>query len=272
MTSSKKVILVVSFGTSYNDNRAKTIDAIESQIAEEYPDWEIRRAFTSKMIIKKLAQRDNLHIDYVTDAMERLVKDGVRTVVIQPTHIMNGIEYDDVVRIASGYRGSFDKMSIGKPLLTENEDYDLTVDAISSALVKEAKELAGDKAAIVLMGHGTEHYANAAYSQLYLKLILADHPDIYVTTVEGFPEFEETISLMDGKGHSDVVLFPFMLVAGDHANNDMCSDEDDSLNTILKSHGYKVHCVLKGLAEYKEFRDIFLAHIEDAIGELDQSS
>jgi sirohydrochlorin cobaltochelatase len=269
MNSDKKAILVVSFGTSYNDNRAKTIGALEAQISEKYPDWEVRRAFTSKMIIKKLAERDGERIDYVTDAMKKLISDGITTVVVQPTHIMNGIEYDDVVRIVSGYRSKFDSISIGEPMLTVEDDYNKVVDAIGSALLTEARETAGKKAAVILMGHGTEHYANSAYSQLQLKLILSGHDDVYITTVEGFPNFNDTVYLMKSRWYKDVILFPFMLVAGDHANNDMAGDEEDSLKSILESHGYKVHCVVKGLGEYKEFREIFLSHTKDAIKAFD---
>jgi sirohydrochlorin cobaltochelatase len=260
-----KAILVVSFGTSYNENRKKTIGSIESSITEKYPDWEVRRAFTSKMIIEKLAKRDNEKIDYITNAMERLVSDKVKTVIIQPTHIMNGMEYDDIVKVVSGYLGAFDTISIGKPLLTKEEDYDNAVKAIESTHIKEAKNIAGDRTAIILMGHGTEHYANATYSQLYLKLQISGHTDAYVTTVEGFPTFDDTILLMEGKCYRDVVLFPFMLVAGDHANNDMAGDDEDSLRSLLEKKGYCVHCVVKGLGEYKEFRDLFVVHIDDAI-------
>ncbi|UAL07072.1 MAG: sirohydrochlorin cobaltochelatase [Candidatus Methanogranum gryphiswaldense] len=260
-----KAILVVSFGTSYNENRKKTIGSIESSITKKYPDWEIRRAFTSKMIIEKLAKRDNEKIDYITNAMERLISDKVKTVIIQPTHIMNGMEYDDIVRAVSGYVRAFDTVLIGKPLLTTERDYDNTVKAIESTHIKEAKNIAGDRAAIILMGHGTEHYANATYSQLHLKLQIAGHTNIYVTTVEGFPTFDDTILLIEGKGYRNVVLFPFMLVAGDHANNDMAGDDENSLKSLLEKKGYDVHCVVKGLGEYKEFIDLFMVHIDDMV-------
>ncbi len=264
-----KAILVVSFGTSYNENRKMTIGAIENIVAERHPDWVVRRAFTSKMIIEKLMKRDNERIDYIDDAMERLMADGIRIVIVQPTHIMNGMEYDDIVDIVSEYADDFDHIFIGKPLLTSEDDYDLVVDAIGRTHVKEAKEIAGDKAAVVLMGHGTEHFANATYSQLHLKLQLSEHSNVFVTTVEGFPKYEDTISLMEGRGYKEAVLFPFMLVAGDHANNDMASDEGDSLRSVFERNGYKVHCVVKGLGEYEEFRELFLMHIDDLISDGD---
>lgn len=263
--SNDKAILVVSFGTSYNDNRARTIGAIEKLISDNHPDWEVRRAFTSRMIIKKLAERDNKKIDYVREAMERLVNDGFKTVVVQPTHIMNGEEYDKVAEVVDEFSDRFDKLSIGKPLLTTAEDYDLVLEAIDAGIVRESGNL-GERTAVVLMGHGSEHFANATYSQLQMKLITTGRKDVYVTTVEGYPEFDDTLGLMEGKGYTDVALYPFMLVAGDHANNDMAGDEEDSLRSVMESAGYKVHCFVKGLGEIPEFQKLFLAHADDAIG------
>jgi len=269
MTVKDKAILVVSFGTSYNENRKMTIGAIEDMVSKRYPGWVVRRAFTSKVIIEKLMKRDNEKIDYIDDAMERLLDDGIRTVIVQPTHIMNGMEYDDIVDIVCEYANDFDQIFIGKPLLTSEDDYDLVVDVIGKTHIKEAREIAGDEAAIILMGHGTEHFANSTYSQLHLKLQLSEHSNVFVTTVEGFPKYEDTISLMEGRGYKEVVLFPFMLVAGDHANNDMASDEEDSLRSVLERSGYNVHCVVKGLGEYEEFRELFLMRIDDLVFEVD---
>ena len=263
--SNDKAILVVSFGTSYNDNRARTIGAIEELIAYHHPDWEVRRAFTSRMIIKKLAERDNEKIDYIADAMERLANDGFKTVVVQPTHIMNGDEYEKVESVVEEYKGRFDKLYLGKPLLTTDLDYDMVMDAVDVGIVKESANL-GHKTAVVLMGHGSEHYANATYSQLQMKLITSGRKDVYVTTVEGFPSFDDTLMLMEGKGYTDVVLYPFMLVAGDHANNDMAGDEEDSLKSVLEKSGYNVRCFVKGLGEIPSFQELFVRHADDAIG------
>lgn len=259
MNDCKKAILVVSFGTSYNDNREKTIGAIERQVAETYPDWEVRRAFTSRMIIRKLRERDGIEVDYVADAMDRLAADGFKTVFIQPTHVMNGIEYDDVVRIASEHLGSMDDLRMGKPLLTSSEDYDRLIDALESGLMSSLE----DGEALVLMGHGSDHYANATYSQLQMKLWLRGIRNVFVTTVEGFPGFDDTISLMDEVGVRKAVLFPLMVVAGDHANEDMAGDDDDSLRSILERRGYGVRCIVRGMGEYPEFRNLFIDHIRD---------
>ncbi|MBR2254591.1 MAG: sirohydrochlorin cobaltochelatase [Candidatus Methanomethylophilaceae archaeon] len=270
MPSTSKAILVVSFGTSYNDNREKTIGAIERLAAERFPDWEVRRAFTSKMIIKKLKTRDGEHVDYVDEALDRLLADGYKEVVVQPTHVMNGIEYEFVRDISMGYSDRFDSLVVGKPLLTSPEDYDVVVEALSKTVIKKAKTDLGPDSAVVLMGHGTEHYSNATYSQLQLKLLLAGYEDVFVTTVEGFPDFEDTISLMEGHGIKDVLVTPFMLVAGDHANTDMAGDDDDSLKNVLSSKGYHVTTLIMGLGEWKEFQEMFMSHIGDAVSETEK--
>ncbi len=267
MTAGKKAILVASFGTSYNDNRAKTIGAIEKMVSEKYPDWEVRRAFTSKMIIRKLKERDGEIVDYVTDAMEKLSAEGFEKVVVQPTHVMNGDEYDDVVRIVGEHIGNIPSLSMGRPLLTTSDDYDELVEALEATLIPQT----ADGEALVLMGHGSEHYANATYSQLQMKLWLGGHEDVFVTTVEGYPEFDDTVSLIKKKGLKKALLFPLMIVAGDHANNDMAGDEDDSLKSILESEGIEVRCIVKGMGEYSEFRELFADHVEKAISKLSEN-
>ena len=261
--SSKKAILVVSFGTSYNENREKTIDAVEKCISENFKDWEVRRAFTSRMIIKKLKERDGLSIDYIDEAMQRLADDGFTDVIVQPTHIINGIEYDFVVENAEKFRNKFESLKIGRPLLTDSKDYLNVADAILYGVLRPAVDIGGNDTAIVLMGHGTDHYANSAYSQLQLVLELFV-PDVFVTTVEGFPSYANTMRLMKGKGYRNVVIQPFMLVAGDHANNDMIGGED-SLKSALEHNGYKVFPVIKGLGEIEEFRQLFAEHVRDMI-------
>ena len=264
----RKSILIVSFGTSYNDNREKTIGSIENVIAERFPEWDVRRAFTSKMIIRKLKERDGECIDYIDEALERLIADGFTEVVVQPTHVMNGIEYDIVKGYVDKYSERFERIALGRPLLTTSEDYDDVIEAIRRSMLIESRMVAGDDSAIVLMGHGTDHDSNAVYSQLQLKLMLSGMDNTFITTVEGFPDYGDTVKLMRGHGFRDVVLFPFMLVAGDHANNDMAGDDEDTLKSVLSSEGYVVHCILKGLGEYEEFRELFVKHTDDAMKEL----
>ncbi|MCQ2085328.1 MAG: sirohydrochlorin cobaltochelatase [archaeon] len=255
----KKAILVISFGTSYNDNREKTIVPTEKVIAAAFPDRELRRAWTSKMIIAKLKKRDNEYIDYIDEAMDKLVKDGFDDVIVQPTHVMNGEEYDFVKEFVLPYKEKIPALKLGKPLLTTDEDYDNVVEAIA----KDIKPLCtGD--AMILMGHGTEHFANATYSELQLKLIAAGEKNIFITTVEGFPTFDSTLALMEGKGIKKVTLMPFMIVAGDHANNDMAGDEEDSLKSVVSAAGYEVDCVIQGLGSLPAFQQMFAEHAKNA--------
>lgn len=266
MLPSKKVILICSFGTTYRETREKTIEAIEKMAAERFPDWEIRRAFTSRMVIRRLKERDGIDVDYISEAMQKIVADGFEDVVVQPTHIMNGMEYDDVVRVVYSYSMFVNRLVIGKPLLTSERDYDLACKAIESTL----GDRYGNGSALVLMGHGSEHYANATYSELQLKLWLSGSIDAYVTTTEGFPSYEDTIMLMSDRNYRKVVLFPFMIVAGDHATNDMAGDDEDSLKSIIANEGYEVECLVRGMGEFPEFRELFMYHIQSAIDKLDQ--
>ncbi len=260
-----KAILVVSFGTSFKETREKTIDAIEKKVAERYPDYEVRRAFTSKMIIKKLKERDGICIDYVTEALQRLVDDGFKEVAVLPTHIMNGFEFDDVARITASFADRFDKVCISKPLLTSEEDYDLAIEAIDESYLKRIFTGSSNGTAVVFMGHGTEHYANSAYCELQMKLWTLGYEHVYVTTVEGFPNFDDTLRWMTGHKYSKVYLIPFMIVAGDHAINDMSGDEEDSLKSKFLDAGCDVECVLEGLGEQKAFQCMFLRHLKNAM-------
>lgn len=260
-TESKPVLLVVSFGTSYNDTRAKTIDAVEAELQETYPDYEVRRAFTSQIIIDILKERENLTIDNVTEAMERLVADGVKEVVVQPTHIMTGFEYDDMVKEVSAYESKFDSLKISKPVLTDDADYD----AVVEALVAENSQLEAEDTVLVFMGHGTEHEANTTYAKLQEKLNAAGHENYIIGTVEATPTLEDVVAAVKASGAKKVVLSPLMIVAGDHANNDMAGDEEDSWKSILTAEGFEVSCQLKGLGEYEAIRQILIAHAADAM-------
>ena len=264
---SKKAILVVSFGTSFRETREKTIDAVEKAVAEKYGGWEVRRAFTSKMIIKKLKERDDLYIDYIDEALQRLADDGFEQVVVLPTHVMNGTEFDFVDDISASFKDRFRCLKVSKPLLTSEEDYDKVIEAMDSAYFKRIFSGPSEKKAIVFMGHGSEHFANSAYCQLQMKLYTLGYEHVYVTTVEGYPTFDDTMGLMAEHKYSKVVLVPFMLVAGDHATNDMAGDEEDSLKSRFVSAGCEVECLLEGLGEHKEFRDLFLEHLAETMNE-----
>lgn len=260
----KKAILVVSFGTSYNDTRQKTIDAIENDIKNAYPDYEIIRAFTSQTIINKLKERDSLVIYNVKEAMEKLIKDGFDTVICQPTHIMNGYEYDDMVSEVSEYKSKFKFLAFGTPLLTSTKDYK----AVANILSNEIPELQINEA-LVFMGHGTEHYANSAYAALDYHFKDNGNKNIFVGTVEGYPDLDTVLKQMKSFNPKKIYLMPLMVVAGDHATNDMAGDEQDSWKITFKKQGYEVEVILKGLGEIQAIRQIYINHVKDAIDSID---
>ena len=265
LDESKKAILVVSFGTSYEDTREKTIGATEKAIAEAFPDYEIRRAFTSGTIIKKLAERDNIIIDTVGEALEKLKNEGFGTVICQPTHIMPGKEYDELCSACKGFEEIFPSFAIGSPLINSFDTYEEACLAFMSD-----KEL-GEDEAIIAMGHGTHHFANAIYSALGYTFKDLGMTNVFVTTVEGVPSFEQTLKeLSSNEKIKKVKLYPFMIVAGDHANNDMAGDEEDSLKTVLKKAGYEVEANLVGLGENEAMRQLFVKNVEDAIASLEK--
>jgi sirohydrochlorin cobaltochelatase len=259
--SPKKVMLVVSFGTSYNDNRDLSVGGVEAALQAAYPDYEVRRAFTSQIIIDKLKDRDGLEIDNVTQAMDRLVADGIKEVVIQPTHVMSGFEYDDVVAEVTPYKDKFDSFKIGSTLLASDADYDEVI----SIITEETKSYDVDGTAIVFMGHGTEHEANATYAKLQEKVTTAGHKNYFIGTVEATPSLEDVIALVKASGAKKVVLLPLMIVAGDHANNDMAGDEEDSWKSAFKAAGFEVECVLKGLGQYTGIQNLIVKHVGETI-------
>lgn len=261
----KKAILVVSFGTSYNESRAATIGAVEAAITDAFKDFEVRRAFTSQIIIDKLKSRDNEQIDNVEEAMNRLVADGVKTLVVQPTHVMNGFEYDEMVEAVTPFADKFDAFLIGKPLLSSDEDYA----ELAGILVEETAAYNVDKTAVVFMGHGTEHPANATYAKLdgVLKA-MSSVKNYHIGTVEATPTLEDVMAAVAKTDADRVVLLPLMIVAGDHANNDMAGDEEDSWKTQFKGEGYQVECVIRGLGEYPGIQKMFVEHTQDAVDAL----
>ena len=259
-------ILVVSFGTSYNDSRDITIGAVEEAIAKAFPEYEVRRAFTAQIIIDKLAERDGLEIDNVTQALDRAVADGIKTLIVQPTHLMNGLEYADLVKELEDYKSDFDKVVLGEPLLTSDKDFETVMNAITAATKEYAQD---EETAVVFMGHGTEAESNQVYSTLQEKLTGAGFENYYIGTVEAAPTLEDVMALLKEKGtYKKVVLEPLMVVCGDHANNDMAGDEEDSWKTLLTQEGYEVECVLKGLGELPEIQQMYVEHTQAAIDSL----
>lgn len=256
----KPVILAVSFGTSYNDSREKTIGAIEKALEKEYPNYEVRRAFTAQIVIDILKERDKIEVDNVKQAMERLVADGVKDVIIQPTHIMSGYEYDDVVKEVKAYESKFNSLKIAKTMLIEDSDYD----AMAAMIEATTKDYNVDGNAIVYMGHGTEHAANETYAKLQQKLTAKGMSNYFIGTVEAEPSVEDVLELVKAGGYKKVVLIPFMIVCGDHANNDMAGDEEDSWKSVFEGAGYEVVCVVEGLGGIPAVQEILTEHAQAA--------
>ena len=262
----KPVILVVSFGTSYNDSRHITIGAIEDAIREAYPDYDVRRAFTAQIIIDKLAERDGIVIDNFEQAMDKLVEEGVQKVIVQPTHLMAGYEYTDVLNsLQSNYADKFEAIVLGDPLLTSDEDYSEVVEAICDATA----EYDDGQTAICFMGHGTEADSNEDYTHLQQVLTDAGHTSYFVGTVEATPTFDDVVEAAQAAGFTKAVLRPLMVVAGDHANNDMADIEDpDSFASKFIAAGFEVECVVEGLGQLVAIDNIYVRHVADAINQL----
>lgn len=255
--TTKKAILAVSFGTSHNDTREVTIDAIEKDMQAAFPEYPLYRAWTSKMIINKVNKRDNVHIDTVKEAMERMQADGITDVLVQPTHVINGIENDIMKEDALSYRENFHSISFGDPLLTSEQDNREVLEAVA----EEFSWLKEDEV-LVLMGHGTTHYANSIYAALDYTFKDKGHKNIFLGTVEAYPSMESIMKLVREYNPSKVVLAPFMIVAGDHAKNDMAGDDPESWYSQFKNAGYEVETVIKGLGEYPGIRKILVDHLK----------
>ena len=258
-------ILVVSFGTSYNSSRSITIGGIESTIRETFPEYTLRRAFTAQTIIDKLKDRDGIVIDNVEEALDRAADEGVKTLIVQPTHLMNGFEYTDLKELLEEKQDKFDKVALADPLLTSDEDYE----AVAKAMVAVTEKYDDGETAIVFMGHGTEAESNAVYGKMQEVLAGAGFENYYVGTVEATPTVEDVLSAVKEKGtYKKVVLRPMMVVAGDHATNDMAGDEEDSWKSIFQKEGYEVTCVLEGLGQEYEIQKIYADHTKKAIDSL----
>ena len=260
-TTSRKGLLAVSFGTSVNETRRKTIDAIENDMREAFPDYKLYRAWTSGMIIKKLKKRDKLQIDTVKEAVERMLAEGITEVIVQPTHVINGIENDQMIADVLAYRERFSDIRFGTPLLTSEEDSA----AVIRAVMEEFGEISKDTA-LVFMGHGTTHYANSIYAALDYKFKDMGYSNVFLGTVEAYPSMETLKKLVRAHGAKRVILAPFMVVAGDHAMNDMSGEDEDSWRSRFEAEGFQVECVLKGLGEYRGVRKLYMDHIRAALG------
>lgn len=254
--NNKKAILAVSFGTSHNDTREVTIDAIEKDMKDAFPDYALYRAWTSKMIIRKLKSRDHVHIHTVKEAMEQMRTDGITDVLVQPTHVINGIENDLMKEDALSHRDDFHSISFGDPLLTSEQD---SLDVIQ-AVVDEFPDLDPEDA-LVFMGHGTTHYANSIYAALDYTFKDRGFKNIFLGTVEAYPSMETLMKMVKEYNPRKVILAPFMIVAGDHAKNDMAGDDPESWYNQFKAAGFDTEARFKGLGEYTGIRKILVEHL-----------
>lgn len=257
----EKELLVLSFGTSFNDSRRLTIGAIEEALEKAFPEYSVRRGFTANIIIDHVQKRDGIKIDDIDDALKRAVANNVKTLVVQPTHLMHGIEYDELVEKVSGYADAFDKVVISEPLLTSDDDFK----RVEKAIVDWTKEYDDGETAIVFMGHGTEHDSNAVYAKMQELLKNDGYNNYFVGTVEASPSLDDVRALVKAGGYKRVVLEPLMVVAGDHANNDMAGEDPDSWYSILKNDGFEVVVLLRGLGENEAIRQIYIDHAKTAI-------
>ena len=276
-------ILVVSFGTSFNDSRAEDIKGIEDALQTAYPDWAVRRAFTAQIIINHVQARDDEKIDNMDQALQRAVDNGVKNLVVQPTHLMHGAEYDEMVEAIDGYKDKFESVAIAEPMLGEvgtdatviNDDKKAVAQAITDAAVKEAgyddmAAAAADGVAFVFMGHGTSHTANVTYDQMQTQMESLGFTNAFIGTVEGEPEdtaCEEVIKKVQDAGFKKVVLRPLMVVAGDHANNDMAGDDEDSWKSQFEASGAfdSIDTQIEGLGRIDAVEQLYVAHTKAAI-------
>ncbi|KAB3539047.1 sirohydrochlorin cobaltochelatase [Alkaliphilus pronyensis] len=256
----KKGIIVVSFGTTHEETRRLCIESIEKRIAKEFSRFDVRRAFTSKMVINKLKSRDNLLVDTLEEALTKMKEEGFNEVYIQSLHVTPGKEYGDIVETVRQFQDQFHKLALGRPLLTKVEDYKATVAGLKKQLPQQKQGKA-----VLLMGHGTYHPANACYSCLQ-SIINDEGLNAYVGTVEDYPELQDILPKLKKANIKEAVLMPFMLVAGDHAKNDLAGDED-SWKTVLEDDGFKVEVYMHGLGENIEIQDIYIQHLKDAMAE-----
>ncbi len=271
-------LLVVSFGTSFNSSRAEDIGGIEKALQQAYPDWSVRRAFTAQIIINHVQARDGEKIDNVQQALERAVANGVKNLVVQPTHLMHGAEYDELIAALDEYRDQFESIIVSEPLLGEVGS-DATVinadkESVAVAIVAEAVAASGyesvgaaaeDGVAFVFMGHGTSHTANVTYNQMHTQMQALGYENVFIGTVEGEPAdtaCDVVIEAIHAAGFTKVILRPMMVVSGDHANNDMAGDDADSWKSQFNASNYfeSIDCQISGLGRIAAIQQIYVAH------------
>ncbi len=263
----EKELLAASFGTSYQDTRCRTIGAIEEDLEQAFPEYSVRRGFTSRMIINRVKTRDQIVIDSLEEALRRAADNGVKRLIVQPTHMMDGFEYTALADKVAEYSRFFEAAAVGKPLLSSEGDFQ----AVVQALIEETEEYDDKETAFCFMGHGTEAQANQVYRKLQEMFLAAGHENYFIGTVEAEPALEEVLAQVKKGSYKRAVLQPLMIVAGDHANNDMAGDEEGSWKRAFEEAGYEVSCILKGLGELEKIRRIFVRHAKEAESSLSEA-
>ena len=257
-------VLILSFGTSFNDSRRLTIGAIEDAMEKAFPGYSVRRGFTANIVINHIYRRDDVRIDDVTEALDRAVANGVKNLLVQPTHLMDGYEYNDVKDELAKYADKFENIVLGDPILTDDEDYDIVIKAITDG----TKQYLDGKTAICFMGHGTEADSNHVYADIQAKLTEKGFKDYFIGTVEAEPTLQQVVDAVKAAGYTKAILEPLMIVAGDHANNDMADPEDpESWVSLFKAAGIEATPVLKGLGEFPEIQDLLVEHLKEKAAE-----
>lgn len=260
----EKELLVASFGTSFNDSRVATIGAVENAMEEAFPEYSVRRGFTAQIIIDHVNKRDGEVIDNFGEALNRAIDNGVKTLVVQPTHLMNGLEYTDIANELAEYADAFEQIALGAPLLTTDDDFKI----VEAAITDWTKDYDDGETAIIFMGHGTEAESNEVYQKMQDLLTADGFENYFVGTVEASPSLDDVLAAVQAGEYKKVILEPLMIVAGDHANNDMAGDEEGAWKKTFEDAGYEVECLLRGLGENEEIQNLLVAHAQAAIDSL----
>lgn len=263
----RAAILAVSYGTSCNDSRENSIGSIERAIADRFPDYELRRAFTSRIMIGRLRESSGLKIDHIEEALARAATDGIRKLIVQPTHLMKGYEYTKLKETLKDHKDKFEQAVLGEPLLASEEDFK----AAAKAVAEKTAEYDDGETAVCLVGHGTGAASNSIYGKMQESLAKEGYTNLYVGTVKEKPSLKDIIEkLKENGGYRKTILIPLMASAGNHAQNDMAGEKKDSWKSILKKEGYEVTCILEGLGQIPAIRDIYVSHVQEAVNRLEK--
>lgn len=255
----KKGLLVVSFGTSYREAEEQNIIPVEQALTKAFPEYEMRRAYGSRRIIRKLRERDSITIDTIEEALKKFSADGCTELLIQPTYMIHGYEYDELMELVKMYKKEFASVRVGHPLLHQQSDYEQLISGLN-----EIFDFRNSSDAFLFMGHGTAHFANACYPALEHQLQAHDFKNVFIGTVEGYPAIEDVLIQLHKRGYKKAVLSPLLLVAGDHARNDMAGENKDSWKNVLESSGIETSCILAGLGSHAFVQQMFAVHAQQA--------